>query len=125
MPAVSDKELGPELALKIAYLIGERRSGNVESLSCSTEMQLLGDGYEVRELSELHEIDVNAAVSTAVLAICNSQELPQLGDKSWTCDDERVLLQRVIFVRAERRVKVAVSTQQQPVSLQYPESTRI
>jgi hypothetical protein len=29
MPAVSHEELGPELALKTAYLIGERRSGNV------------------------------------------------------------------------------------------------
>ena len=54
MPAVSDKELGPELALKIAYLIGERRSGNVKSLSRPTEMQLLGDGDEVGELPKLH-----------------------------------------------------------------------
>jgi hypothetical protein len=60
VPAVSDKELGPEFALKIAYLIRERRSGNVKSLCRPTEMQLLGDRYEVSELPELHEIDVNA-----------------------------------------------------------------
>jgi hypothetical protein len=54
MPPVSDEELGPELALKTAYLIRERGPGNVQSLCRATEMQLLGDGYEVGELPELH-----------------------------------------------------------------------
>ena len=116
MPTVSDKELGPELALKIANLIGERRSGNVKSLSRPTEMQLFGHGYEVGQLAELHKIDVNAAVLPVDLSIRSSRGLSHLGIKSWTRDDKRVLLQRVIFVRTVQTAKVGVWRQQQHVS---------
>jgi hypothetical protein len=124
VPAVSDKELAPELALKIAYLIRERRSGNVKSLCRPTEMQLLGDGYEVSELPKLHAIDASAAVPTVALIFRSSPGLPHLGSKSWTRDDERALLQRVIFVPTEQTAKVEVSTQQQQASVQSAPSTR-
>lgn len=124
MPAVSDKELGPELALEIAYLIGERRPGNVKPLSRPTEMQLLGDSYEVGELPELHEVDVNAAVPIVAPAFRNSRGLPHLGNKSWTRDDKSVLLQRVIFVRVEQTAKVEASRQRRGVSANSAPSTQ-
>ena len=84
----------------------------MKPLSRPTEMQLLGDGYEVGQLPELHAIDGKAAVPIVALAFGDSRGLPQLGNKSWTRDDERVLLQRVVFVPAEQTAKVEVSTQQ-------------
>ena len=54
MPAISDKELSPELTLESTDLIGERGTSNVKPLCRPSEMQLLGDGDEVGELPELH-----------------------------------------------------------------------
>ena len=118
MPAVSDQKLSPEFALKTAYLIRQRGPGNVQSLCGPTEMQLLGDGYEVGELPELHVIDANAADPVVDLGSPDSRGLPHLGNKSWTRYDERVLLQRVIFVPEAQTEKVEAPAQQQHVTAQ-------
>ena len=60
VPAVADEELGSELSFEIADLVRERRSGDVESLCCTTEMQFFGYGNEVGELPEFHALDPSA-----------------------------------------------------------------
>jgi hypothetical protein len=87
-------------------------------------MQLLGDGDEVGELPELHEIDANAPGPNRGPGFRNSRGLPHLGNKSWTGNDKTILLQRVIFVPTEQTAKIEVPAQQQDVSVQSPQSTR-
>ena len=48
--AVADKELGPKLTFEIADLLRERRSRKVKPLCGPTEMQFLGNSYEVGQL---------------------------------------------------------------------------
>jgi hypothetical protein len=62
VPAVTDEELGPELAFEIADLLRERRSRKMKPLCGPTEMQFLGNGDEVGQLSEFHAVDGRAAV---------------------------------------------------------------
>jgi hypothetical protein len=57
VPAVADEELGAELTLETADLLGERRSRQVKPLRGPAEMELLGDGDEVAQLTELHAAD--------------------------------------------------------------------
>ncbi|BAS12362.1 hypothetical protein AHiyo8_06650 [Arthrobacter sp. Hiyo8] len=79
MPAITDEELSPELALKVDDLLGQRRAGNVEPLCGSTEMQLLGDSDKVGELPEFHGLIVRRNDRWEA-------GLPVLGYKSWTAD---------------------------------------
>jgi Domain of unknown function (DUF4331) len=51
-----------KLTFEIADLLRERRSSEVKPLGGPTEMQLLGNGDEVGQLSELHAVDGRAAV---------------------------------------------------------------
>ena len=60
--AVADEELGPKLTFEIADLLRERRSSKVKPLCGPTEMQFLGNGDEVGQLSEFHAVDGRAAV---------------------------------------------------------------
>ena len=57
MSAVVDQELSAKFAFEIADLLRKRRSGQVEPLRGSTEMQLLGHGDEVGQLAEFHQLD--------------------------------------------------------------------
>jgi hypothetical protein len=58
--AVADEELGPQLSLEVADLLGERRSRKVQPFCGSTEVQFLGNGDEVGQLPELHMVDGRA-----------------------------------------------------------------
>src|ERR1700686_4040053 len=59
---VAHEELGPKLTFEIADLLRERRSSKVKPLCRPTEMQFLGNGDEVGQLSEFHAVDGRAAV---------------------------------------------------------------
>jgi hypothetical protein len=61
--SVADQELGPELALEIADLLGQRRSGDVQSLRGPAEMQLFGNSDEVTQLPKFHAADGTAVVT--------------------------------------------------------------
>ena len=76
--AVADEELGPQLTFEIADLLRERRSSKVKPLCGPTEVQFLGDGDEVGQLSELHAVDGRAG---------DRRGLPHRGHKSWTHDE--------------------------------------
>jgi hypothetical protein len=78
--AVTDEELGPKLTFEIADLLRERRSSKVKPLCGPTEMQFLGDGDEVGQLSELHAVDGRAGA--------DRRGLPHRGHKSWTHDED-------------------------------------
>ena len=58
--AVADEQLSPELTFKVADLLRQRRSRNVQPLRGPTEVQLLGNRDEVAQLSEFHAIDRTA-----------------------------------------------------------------
>jgi hypothetical protein len=59
--SVAVQELGSKLTFEIADLLRQRRSSNVKPLCGPTEMQFLGHGHEVGQLSELHMADGTAA----------------------------------------------------------------
>ena len=58
--AVADKELCAQLTFEVADLLRERGSSKVQAFCGSTEVQLLSDGDEVRQLPELHSVDRRA-----------------------------------------------------------------
>ena len=62
MSTVADEELGPKFTFEIADLLRQRRAGKVKPLCGPTEMQFLGNGDEVGQLSELHAVDGRDAV---------------------------------------------------------------
>jgi hypothetical protein len=53
MPRVTHEELDPEVPFKRLHLLGEGRRRDVQSLSRSSEVELLGDGDEVQDLPEV------------------------------------------------------------------------
>ena len=72
--AVADEELGPELTFEIPDLLRERRSSKVKPLRGPTEMQFLGNGDEVGQLSELHAVDGRAdVIGGAYLSLVTSR----------------------------------------------------
>src|SRR4051812_20692142 len=48
------KQPHPELILELTYLSRDRGLGDVQSLRRPAEMQLLGDGDEISEMTKLH-----------------------------------------------------------------------
>jgi hypothetical protein len=60
MSPIAHKELGPKLTFEIADLLREGRSRKMKPFCCPTEMQLLGNGDEVRQLPEFHAVDGTA-----------------------------------------------------------------
>ena len=53
-PARPREELAAQLVLQQPDLVAQRRLGHVEPLGGAAEVQLLGDGHEVAELTQLH-----------------------------------------------------------------------
>jgi hypothetical protein len=49
--AVSTQQADAELVLEAGDRLRQRRLGDVETLGCSPEMELLGDGDEVADLA--------------------------------------------------------------------------
>jgi hypothetical protein len=52
--AATNEQLHPELSLEGEDLLAERRPADLEALGGPAEVQLLGDGDEVAQLSKLH-----------------------------------------------------------------------
>jgi hypothetical protein len=48
------KQPHPELVLELANLLRDSGLRDVQSLGGAAEMQLLGDGYEISEMTKLH-----------------------------------------------------------------------
>ena len=87
--AVANEELCPELTFEITDLIGEGRSGNVQSRCGTAEMELLRNGDEVGELPKFHAIASYLCASDRVPLISGSRQPSDLGDKSWTLDEDK------------------------------------
>ena len=51
---VAQQQLRADLLLELADLLAQRRLGHVQALRRAAEVQLLGDGDEVAQVSELH-----------------------------------------------------------------------
>jgi len=81
--AVADEKLSPELTFELADLPRQRRSRNVKPLRGPTEMQLIGNGDEVAQLSEFHAIDRPAHTG-------DRRRLTLFGYMSWTHDEQKV-----------------------------------
>jgi hypothetical protein len=58
VPSVADEKLSSELTFEAADLLRQGRTRNVKPTRGPTEMQFLGNGDEVAQLSKLHAIDL-------------------------------------------------------------------
>jgi len=56
--AVTVEQADLQVALERLDLLGQRRTRNVQPLGRATEIQLLGDGHEVAQLTQLHPTSV-------------------------------------------------------------------
>jgi hypothetical protein len=62
VPAVANEQWDPDACLECLDLLRQRRSGNVQTLSRATEVQLLGDRHEVPQLAEFHAAQATPSV---------------------------------------------------------------
>ena len=75
---VPNEQVGSEFALERDDLLRQGRPGDMYPLGGASEMQLLGDGYEVAQLSQFHESSLNAATCG------RKRSLRLVGSQLWT-----------------------------------------
>src|SRR3954462_8398953 len=91
VPLRAVKQPHPELGLELAYLLGDRGLSDVQSLGRPAEMQLLGDGYEIPEMTKLHGLlrpydsrSVRLPASIGVSATAGLRSTPARSSRSRT-----------------------------------------